>query len=70
VRPTATDWCRSTAASHLGRRLDRAGDHCLVRVPAGSFGKLNGTDPGTGDPRWIAVGAVAIGIVLAVLIQQ
>src|ERR1700744_191020 len=36
----------------------------------GSFGKLNGTDPGTGDPRWIAVGAVAIGIVLAVLIQQ
>jgi K(+)-stimulated pyrophosphate-energized sodium pump len=36
----------------------------------GSFDKLNGTDPGTGDPRWIAVGAVAIGIVLAVLIQQ
>ncbi len=36
----------------------------------GSFDKLNGTDPGTGDPRLIAIGAVAIGIVLAVLIQQ
>jgi K(+)-stimulated pyrophosphate-energized sodium pump len=36
----------------------------------GSFDKLNGTDPGTGNPRLIAIGAVAIGIVLAVLIQQ
>src|ERR1700753_1315176 len=35
----------------------------------GTFDTLNGTDPGTGDPRSIAIGAVAIGIVLAVLIQ-
>jgi K(+)-stimulated pyrophosphate-energized sodium pump len=41
----------------------------FVFLPS-SFSKLNGTDPGTGDPRWIAIGAVAIGIVLAVIIQQ
>ena len=35
-----------------------------------TFTKLNGTDPGTGNPQVIAFVAVLIGIVLAVLIQQ
>ncbi|SOD72059.1 K(+)-stimulated pyrophosphate-energized sodium pump [Jatrophihabitans sp. GAS493] len=35
-----------------------------------SFEELNGSDPGTGNPRVIAFVAVLIGIVLAVIIQQ